>query len=411
VPEDDGEPRVREPLAQQLDEVRVEVDGDQLAAGRHAAQELAGDGAGAGAQLDDHPRPRGLAAGRRAHRHRRAARQDRGHLARAADEAAQEVEGAARSGGEGAGVRECRHRDAPAAGAAPCADACDLPTPAPAAPRRLAPAGVLRATMASVTMEEIEELPEEVLRLMRERVARGLDERPLRLDAAAHRERLAAQLARLGAATFYELLGIDIAASPEEVHAAYEEVARLVHPQHAERVGLERRQPTLELLFERATRAYLTLSLPERRKRYDAVMLPAGAEQRAAAAQRKREQHDMAREYYERAARLAETGDTHTAIELLELATQAERRPEYFRLLGDLQAKNPFWLGKAAESYRRAQQLGGKEDASLAAALANVEERLAAAAEQGEGEDDEEPPPPAPLKFAPGARKPAGAGR
>ena len=69
--------------------------------------------------------------------------------------------------------------------------------------------------------------------------------------------------------SFYELLGLDVAASPDEVHTAYEEAARLVHPRHASRVGLEERRGTLELLFERATRAYLTLSLPDRRKRYD----------------------------------------------------------------------------------------------------------------------------------------------
>lgn len=243
-------------------------------------------------------------------------------------------------------------------------------------------------------MEELEELPDEVLRLLRDRIGRSLDERPVRLDAVAHRQRLAELLARLGGASFYELLGVDIAASPEEVHAAYEEMARLVHPRHAARVGLAERQATLDLLFERATRAYLTLSLPERRKHYDAEMLPTAGRprsaeaDRAAAPERAREQHNLARQYYERAAQLGQAGDSHAAIELLELAIHAESRPEYYHLLGDLQAKNRFWLADAAASYRRAQQLGAK-DPAVAAALQAVEERLANPAE-----DDEAPEPP-----------------
>ncbi|HEX5758965.1 MAG TPA: DnaJ domain-containing protein [Thermoanaerobaculia bacterium] len=230
-------------------------------------------------------------------------------------------------------------------------------------------------------MQESDALPEEVLRLLRERIARSLEERPLPVDPAAHRQRIAELVGRLGAASFYELLGLDVAASPDEVHAAYEAVARLVHPGHAARVGLAGREATLELLFERATHAYLTLSLPERRQAYDAELVPTvsgGAGGSAAATARAREQKEMARAYYERAGRLAESGDVHSAIEVLELAIQADRRPEYFHRLGDLQAKNPYWLQQAADSYRRAQLLGST-DPELAAALRAIEARLAAA--------------------------------
>jgi hypothetical protein len=228
-------------------------------------------------------------------------------------------------------------------------------------------------------MGNFEELPDEVLRLLRERLGRSLEERPLRLDAEAHRQRVADLLARFGGASFYELLGVDVAASPEEIHAGYEELARLVHPSHAGRLGLEDRRATLDLIFERATRAYLTLSVPERRKLYDAEMTPLAAEHRAEGAARQREQRALALAYYQRAARLAESGEAHAAIELLEQAIRVESRPEFFHLLGDLQAQNPYWLEEAAASYRRAQELGS-EDPALAAAIAAVEERLAAGA-------------------------------
>ncbi len=254
-------------------------------------------------------------------------------------------------------------------------------------------------------MEEFDELPEEVLCLLRERVGGSLEERPLRLDAGEHRQRLAALLQRLGGASFYELLGVDVAASPEEIHAGYEELGRLVHPVHARRVGLEGRQATLDLLFERATRAYLTLSVPERRKRYDAEMVPFAAERRAEGSAREREQHALALAYFERAAHLGQTGEVHAAIELLEQAILVESRPEFFHLLGDLQAKNPFWLKDAAASYRRAQQLGGR-DPAIAAALAAVEEQIAANPEGAE----QPAATAAPHKLAAGGRRPLRAG-
>jgi curved DNA-binding protein CbpA len=255
-------------------------------------------------------------------------------------------------------------------------------------------------------MGEFEELPEEVLRLLRERVGKSLAERPLRLDAPEHRQRLADLLARLGGASFYELLGVDVAASPEEIHAGYEELGRLVHPAHAQRVGLEGRRATLDLLFERATRAYLTLSVPERRKRYDAEMVPFAAERRAEGSAREREQRALAHGYFERAAHLGQTGEEHAAIELLEQAVLIEGRPEYFHLLGDLQSKNRYWLQEAAASYRKALELGAS-DPVIPVALQAVEERIAA----GEDAGGDEPAAGPSRKRAAGDRRPLRAGR
>src|SRR3954452_12523807 len=92
---------------------------------------------------------------------------------------------------------------------------------------------------------------EEELRAFSERIARRLAERPLHdLDAGFHQERVAALLRRAGEARFYPLLCMPPTATAQEIHEAYDQVARLVHPINAPRLGLEGREGVLEMLFE-----------------------------------------------------------------------------------------------------------------------------------------------------------------
>src|ERR1044072_8825399 len=114
----------------------------------------------------------------------------------------------------------------------------------------------------------LEDTPEERL-LFAERIGRSLDARPLDLAPEAHRQAVASLIGRLGTASFYELLSVAPGASQAEIHDAYERLARMVHPRHAAILGIAGRQGVLDLLLERATRAYLTLSHPGRRKDYD----------------------------------------------------------------------------------------------------------------------------------------------
>ena len=240
------------------------------------------------------------------------------------------------------------------------------------------------------------DVPDEVLHLLRERIGRSLDERPLQVDARGHRERVASLLARLGASTHYELLDLKPAAGAEEIHDAYDRLARLVHPCHVTRLGLQGRQATLELLFERLTRAYLTLSHPDRRKLYDWDAGPFGAEV-AGAPSRPDEQRQLARGLFERAIRMIEVEEYHYAVELLRRASQIDPRSEYFALLGDIQSKNPYWLRQAADSYRSAIRLG-TETPHLKAALGELEDRLKRAQTAA-------PPPPPPVAAGPPKRQ------
>jgi curved DNA-binding protein CbpA len=214
------------------------------------------------------------------------------------------------------------------------------------------------------------------LGLFSERIGRSLGERPLEVDTAEHRERVAALVREVGGATFYQLLGVGPTASPEQVHEGYERVARLVHPSHAPYLGLEGREDVLEVLFERATAAYVTLSHPGKRRDYDREIGPTGWPDSGSQKSRAEENRDRARGYFNRATFYAAKEDFHFAIELLREASRIDPQAKYFVLLGDLQTRNQHWLRHAADSYARALEIGGP-DPQVEEAMARVRQRIA----------------------------------
>jgi len=183
-------------------------------------------------------------------------------------------------------------------------------------------------------------------------------------------------MARLGGLNYYELLGISVGSSADEIHGAYTRLARLVHPSHAKVLGLEGMDAGVELLFERATEAYLTLSDQDRRGQYlqkvgafgDGSLFGRTEESR------KEEVEELAGRNYKMARQLVARQDYFYAIELLNQAIRMEARSEYFGLLAHCQAQNPRWCDKAIASYGRAIQLQ-PGDADLRADLAAVYEK------------------------------------
>lgn len=201
----------------------------------------------------------------------------------------------------------------------------------------------------------------DVVQRFAERVGRELASRPLVLDADSHRSRLSDLLSRAGGLTAYELLDVGTAADDGEIHDAYQRLARLAHPSHAERLELAGGDRPLWLLFEQVTAAYLTLSQPERRRRYDQRLAAFGTRSPGSRGVRRGgEVQSLARSYYERAEALVDAEDFHFAIELLKQAVHTHPRPEYYVLLGRVQAKNPNWLRHAMDSYRKAMDLGAE---------------------------------------------------
>lgn len=213
-----------------------------------------------------------------------------------------------------------------------------------------------------------------IVRRFAERVARHLEEHPVDLAPQEHRERLADLIARLGEMSHYDLLGLPVDVTGDEIHDAFDRLARLVHPLHADPLGLVGREGALELLFERATEAYLTLTDPRRRAEYDrehGLTAPKPPKE-----ERSEEKRELARRYYQRAAEMAEAEDYGAVVDLLREAVRSDPRPEYYALMGLVQAKNPNWQRHAAESLERARRGGLTRDLEIDCTLAEVYEEL-----------------------------------
>jgi tetratricopeptide (TPR) repeat protein len=165
----------------------------------------------------------------------------------------------------------------------------------------------------------------ELLARFLERIGESLEREPLALDESQHRQLLKNLIARIGEISHFELLAVGPQSTDDEIHQGYFELGRLVHPSQAPRLGLQGKEGTLQILFERATDAYLTLSDPERKTRY--------------------------------ANEISSHSQT-TADDLSDDQRREEIRvdpqPEYLALLGDCQAENPKWLDRAAANYGRA---------------------------------------------------------
>ena len=149
-----------------------------------------------------------------------------------------------------------------------------------------------------------------------------------------------------GEASFYQLLDLPPTAAAQEVHEAYEQVARLVHPANAQRLGLAGREGVLEMLFERLTQAYLNLSQPDRRKAYDRELRPkawAAASARAGPAPGGGARRGRALLQAGAGAGGRPTTSTSPSSCCSRRCAPIPR-PEYYALLGKLQAKNPRWL-------------------------------------------------------------------
>lgn len=228
--------------------------------------------------------------------------------------------------------------------------------------------------------EEEEEQPgqgrvnERLLASFRQRIADDLQARPLDLQINTHRGRVAALFGQLGELDHYRLLGLEVRAVQDEVLAAYNELARVVHPAHAARLGLVGKEEMLTLLFERATDAYLTLSDPRRRASYNTL---AGIRLKVEVDrdQRQEEKEQMAQQSYLRAMHHMGVMDYSQVIDLLKEAVRMAPQAKYFFLLGQAQSKNPNWHRHALESFRRAIELDA-ENAGLQVAYAELLEKM-----------------------------------
>lgn len=184
------------------------------------------------------------------------------------------------------------------------------------------------------------------------RIAASLEERPLELPADEHRQRIGELLAGLAERNFFDLLGVEAMAEEAEIHRAYTELARLVHPSHTEELSVKGGAPALEVIFERATEAYLTLSDPDLKARYRQRLEATGWRPEAPSGLvRDEERRREARREFLIAERLAADSRFHDAVQLLEQTVRMDRQPRYLGLLGHCLGQNPHWTQQAINCY------------------------------------------------------------
>jgi curved DNA-binding protein CbpA len=208
-----------------------------------------------------------------------------------------------------------------------------------------------------------------------ERVKSELESRPMQLSAEEHRAQLADLLSRLGEMGHYELLRVRRDCGLDAIHKAYNELARTVHPVHAETLGLAGREEGMYLLFERATESYLVLSDPQRRAHYDRELVTGGVAAAQSPEQRAEERARRAKDHFQRAQDLVRREEYHYAMEVLREAVRLEARPQYFVLMAQVQERNPKWLSQATDNYRHALKLD-PENLDVRMAMAQLYERL-----------------------------------
>jgi len=210
--------------------------------------------------------------------------------------------------------------------------------------------------------------------LLDARIADSLLARPLTVPDSELRQRVQALAARWPSLDHYALLGVAASASESEIQQAFENLARQVHPSHADRIGGGELGTSLVILFERAVAAYRTLSDPALRVAYNAAheIVPDvdGQDEDA----RRREAAGMARDEFERARWEELNGDLHTALSLYEQAAEIDPRAEYLCALAALQAKNKAWSTRAIETYRHALELD-PQSSEIRFALGELHER------------------------------------
>ena len=171
--------------------------------------------------------------------------------------------------------------------------------------------------------------------------------------------RVRSLIQRFSGMDHYEVLDLAPDVEEAEIHRSFQSLAVVVHPENARRLGLANGRGALRLLFEKVTVAYLTLSDPERRARYN---VEAGIEvsRGHGSGPRSGEQQEVAQATYRRAKRMFETGELHFALELARQAIRADPQPESVALLARIQRKNPNWLDQSVGNFKQAIRMDPK---------------------------------------------------
>jgi len=163
----------------------------------------------------------------------------------------------------------------------------------------------------------------------------------------------------------YEALGIRPDASLDEIRRAWRRAQERYSPERATQPHLADLRRELLTVLERAEEAYLVLSDPVSRDRYDRVREAVRRGRSALESEdddRRREdaakvRAEIVRANLEAAEAAQRTGEIFLAVQLLEQVCQFEPTAERLWRLARLLLRNPLWAKRCLEALRKAIEL------------------------------------------------------
>ena len=170
-------------------------------------------------------------------------------------------------------------------------------------------------------------------------------------------------LIRSEGADHYQILNVAVTATEEDLRKAYYGLARDLHPDRFAAPPLDILRSEMEVLFARITEAYNVLSDPIERPSYDARRAPSApvpGPSAAASPEASLPQNpsDLARLNFARGKTLVQEQKYVESLKFLENAAELDpTRPEYFLLLGMVQARNPRQRDEAIATLTAAARL------------------------------------------------------
>jgi Tfp pilus assembly protein PilF/DnaJ-domain-containing protein 1 len=202
---------------------------------------------------------------------------------------------------------------------------------------------------------ELDQARQENLTVFREELLKPAE--PLETPKAeTRRQRIHAAYEALSGQNHYEILGLNIQSSRDEIKRAYFRLAKEYHPDRHFEKGLEDLKEVLGELFSRITEAYDTLLMEDRRKRYDAGLLQQKYGKKTSEAAPAKE--TQARNQFLQGKESLRRGDFKAAAYYLEAALQQDpKRAEAHTLLADALSRIPGRRRDAESHYQSAMEL------------------------------------------------------
>lgn len=170
-------------------------------------------------------------------------------------------------------------------------------------------------------------------------------------DAAPSVEEIRDAYRKIGFQNYYEILGVGMQATREEIKRSYYRLAKIYHPDRHFEASMQELKKELEALFAKVKEAYDVLSSDPKRASYNERL----SKPHKAAAPEPMSVAEHARRSFNEGRKAYEAKDYNRAVELFEAAARMMPNDHaYFGCLGKALLSFPERLGRAELAFRRA---------------------------------------------------------